>query len=242
MYETLHCVALRRIKYSDSRSILTAWSAERGYVSLAMPAGNGRESTRRMALTMPLATFEGVCDVRPGRDILFMRDMRPSGVGIAVEGNPAKLATALFLSEVFEKLLRNAGSDEALSRMVFDTVASLVRAGRRGTANFAVWTLYRLTVPLGIEPDMSGSRDGAIFDMEAARWRMSFPSSATMCLQGDEARAAMIVSRLTRDNIERLRLTRPVRRQMLDCLLKYYDMHYCRLTPLNSLEVVSGLF
>ncbi|QCD42146.1 hypothetical protein E7747_07590 [Duncaniella dubosii] len=35
----LHLVALRTTKYSDTQTILTAYSRELGRVSLAMPAG-----------------------------------------------------------------------------------------------------------------------------------------------------------------------------------------------------------
>ncbi len=242
MFETLHCIALRTIRHSDSRSIVSAWSAERGYVSFAMPAGKGREASRRRALTMPLAAFEGVCDIRNERDIMFIRDLRPMSVGMAMISDPAKLAMALFLAEVFEKLLRNSQRDEALSLMVFDTVDALNGAGRRGVANFALWTLYRLTSVLGIEPDMSEWRPGTVFDLEAAQWRSSLPMSGSNAAWGEEAAAVRLLSRMTRDNIERIRLTREGRREMLDGLLRYYDLHYCKLTPLHSLDVVSELF
>lgn len=241
MFETLHCIALRTIKYSDSRSILSAWSAERGFISFAMPAGKGREAGRRRALTMPLAAFEGVCDIRGDRDLVFIRDLKPMSVGMAMISDPVKLAMALFLAEALEKILRNSTHDDALSLMIFDTVDALNAAGRRGVANFALWALYRLTVPLGIEPDMSDWQPQALFDLEAARWRMALPAT-NLTVTGDDAKAVRLLSRLTRDNIERLRLTRSDRRAMLDGILRYYDLHYCRLTPLNSLDVVTELF
>ena len=190
---------------------------------------------------MPLAAFEGVCDIRNDRDVMFIRDLKPMHVGMAMISDPAKLAMALFLAEVFEKLLRNSQHDDALSLLIFDTVDALNRTNARGVANFALWALYRLTVPLGIEPDMSDWRPQALFDLEAARWRMSLPT-AGMSFGGDEAKAVRMLSRLNRDNIERLRMTREARRALLDGLLRYYDVHYCKVTPLHSLDVVSELF
>lgn len=241
MFETLHCIALRTIKYSDSRSILSAWSAERGYVSFAIPSGKGREANRRRALTMPLSAFEGVCDIRGDRDVIFIRDLKPMQVGMAMISDPTKLAMALFLAEVLEKILRNSAHDETLSLLIFDTVDALNSAGPRGVANFALWTLYRLTVPLGIEPDMTDWQPQALFDLEAARWRLSLPSSG-VAVTGDEAKAVRLLSRLSRENIEHVRLTRSNRRALLDGILRYYDLHYCKLTPLHSLDVVTELF
>lgn len=241
MYETLHCAALRTIRYSDTRSILSAWTAERGFMSFALPAGKGREAIRRRALTMPLSAFEGVCDIRPGREISFIRDLKPMSVGMQMISDPAKLAMALFLAEVFERLLRNSQRDDALSLTVFDTLDALNHAGPRGVANFALWTLYRLTVPLGIAPDMSAWRKGALFDLEGARWTPTALSVHPDAV-AQESAAARLLSRMNRSNIERIRLSREARRMMLDGLMRYYEIHFIKLTPLHSLDVVSELF
>ncbi len=241
MFETLHCIALRTVRYSDSRSILSAWTAERGFMSFALPAGKSREASRRPAPTMPLSAFAGDCDIRPGRDISFIRDIKPMEVGMAMISDPAKLAMALFLAEVFERLLRNTQRDDALSLTIFDTLDALNHAGPRGVANFALWTLYRLTAPLGIAPDMSQWRQGSLFDIESARWTLTGLTGAGVDAARESA-AARLLSRMTRDNIERLRLTRDDRRRMLDGLLRYYEIHFIRLTPLHSLDVVKELF
>ena len=69
MLRSLHCVALRTIKYNEKHSILSAYSLELGRVSFLLPAGSGREAARRRALMMPLGTFECVADIRHGQDI-----------------------------------------------------------------------------------------------------------------------------------------------------------------------------
>lgn len=241
MHENLHCIALRTIRYSDNRSILSAWTAERGYMSFAMPAGAGREANRRRALTMPLSAFEGVCDIRSGRDVMFIKDIKPMHIGMAMISDPSKLAVALFMSECYEKLLRTSQRDDALSLIIFDTVSALNAAGRRGIANFTLWALYRLTIPLGIQPDMSQWDRDAIFDMEGARWVKTTPTNSVY-LNRDESRAVKMLSRMNRENIERIRLSLETRRRMLDGILKYYDLHYCKLTPLKSLDIVRELF
>lgn len=190
---------------------------------------------------MPLSAFEGVCDIRPGREIAFIRDLKPMHVGMSMISDPAKLAMALFLSEVLERLLRNSQRDDALSLMVFDILDALNHAGSRGVANFALWTLFRLTVPLGISPDMSEWRKGALFDLERAGWTSTALPSHSAAVEQESA-AVKLLSRMNRDNIERIRLSRDARRRMLEGLLHYYEIHFIKLTPLHSLDVVSELF
>lgn len=241
MFETLHCVALRTIKYADSRSILSAWSVERGYISFSMPAGNSRESVRRKALTMPLSTFEGICDIRPGRDIFFIKDIKPMKVGQAILNSPSKLAVALFLAEVFEKILRTSQRDDTLSAFVFDIISVLESAGQRATANLTLWALYRLTIPLGIEPDMNSWQPGADFDVHSACWRPSGLLNRDRDVS-DINRGVRLLSRMTRGNLSRIALSRENRRDMLDGILRYYDIHFGKITPLTSLDVVRELF
>ncbi|MDE6153062.1 MAG: recombination protein O N-terminal domain-containing protein, partial [Muribaculaceae bacterium] len=53
MYTTLDCIALRTVRHSDRHSILSAYTRQRGRMSFLIPAGNGREATRRRAMLMP---------------------------------------------------------------------------------------------------------------------------------------------------------------------------------------------
>lgn len=39
MYQTIHAIALRTVRHSDSTSILTAWSAEAGRIAILMGTG-----------------------------------------------------------------------------------------------------------------------------------------------------------------------------------------------------------
>ena len=68
MYQHLECIALRTVKVSDSKSLLSAWTRQLGRVSFSIPAGAGREARRRRALCSPaksiIAIFlSGVLDL-----------------------------------------------------------------------------------------------------------------------------------------------------------------------------------
>lgn len=133
MYESIRGLALRTIRHDDRTSILSAWTAERGRVAISMPAGNGREARRRRALTMPLALFEGVAVSRPGRELLQLRDMRPTDVTASLHSHPVKTAMALFLADVLDSVLRSAAPDGRYSEFLFGAVRALDAAQFQGT-------------------------------------------------------------------------------------------------------------
>ena len=242
MYQRLRCAVLRTIKYDDHRSIVTAWSAEYGRVSLIVPAGSSREARRRRALMMPLSLFEGEVDIRPGRELLSIRDVRPIMVLTELCAEPTKAVVAMFLSEALEKLLREAQADAALTIYLFDAIEQLnLMQSAIGVANFPLVFLCRLAHFIGIAPDMADRHDDSYFDMCSGQFHTSKPMSNAF-LEPHETAFATLLNRLDFKNSQRIRLPRQQRRQVLSKILQYYSLHHTNLENLNSLTVVNEIF
>lgn len=241
MYQQLRCVALRTIKYDDRRSIVSAWSEQLGRVSFIVPDGASREARRRRALLMPLSLFEGVSDVKTGRELLSLRDLRPSFVLPDLSCDPVKAVVAMFLAEVLERVLREAQPDRLLTAFLFESVVRLdSMTDRTAVANFAPIFLYRLGYFAGIQPDGATWRRGAFFDMSAARFRQSAATEGET-LDPQRARLVHLLDCLTYDNSVHLHLPRTIRRELLDGILRYYSLHHSQLRDLRSLDVVTRL-
>jgi len=243
MYESIHCLALRTIRHDDRTSILSAWSRERGRVGISLPAGSGREAQRRRALTMPLALFEGVAVCRPGRELLQVRDLRPSAVTPSLHSHPVKTAVALFLADVLDCVLRASGPDERLSGFLSGAVRALdVMSAPDAIANYHLWFLRALATLTGIAPDFGSWRPGMVFDMAEGLFRPSPPTHGRYLAPAD-ARAVHMLGRLTLDNIARVRMSRSDRRLLLDGILEYFAMHGSLSgTASRSLEILKTLF
>ncbi|MDE6397499.1 MAG: DNA repair protein RecO [Muribaculaceae bacterium] len=238
MFQTLHAVALRTVKYNDRSSILTAWSAELGRVALLMPSGSGAESRRRRALTMPLSLFEGVVDVRPGRDIMPVSDVKGALKGADLGANPIRATVAMFLAEVLTTVTREGGPDMALWRFLEESVGLLVGLSGSSLANFHLVFLTRLAAVMGLEPDMSTWSAGKWLDLADGVFRITRPMHDHV-LDPDEARVARILMSFTDyGHLGNLPFTRETRRRALDVILRYYTLHHSSLDGLRSLPVV----
>lgn len=243
MYRPLHCISLRRVRYDDRRSILTAWSAEAGRVSLIIPDGAGREAARRRALTQPLALFEGQVDQRPGREILSMRDLRPSAIMAGLTADPAKTLVALFVAEVLERALRESAPDDILWRYLTAAITALdTMPSGPGVANFPPVFLYHLAACLGIAPDAGAWRRGLAFDLGAARFAYAPAAPARNILTPGQAAWIPRLARLTLRGGRLLPMPRVLRREMLDIILRYYTLHHTPLDNLRSLPVLTQIF
>jgi len=239
MESPVTCIALRTIKYSDTASIATLWSREYGRLAVTIPSGKGREAQRRKAIMMPLGVFEAIADIRPGRDISRLKDVRPIGAGQIT--NPAATAIALFLADFLNAALKDSGPDPALTDFLIEMATALKKAKGNALANFHLSFLYRLSIFLGIEPDMGTYANGRYFDMREARYVATAPLHAH-ALDPARGKALHTLSRLTQRSLGLMRLNRTQRNEMLDLILDYYSLHYARLNTLPSLCVVRDLF
>ncbi len=244
MYRPIRAVALRTIKHSDRSSILTAYTAESGRISLIMPAGNGPESRRRRALTMPLSLFEAVADIRPGRDLQMVRDLRPmSGVALDPASNPVRATVAMFVAEVLGVVTREGDADAALWALIVDTASALSMATGRQLANFPHAFLVRLADVVGILPDNTGYVRRGWLDLAEGVYRRT-PPVHDYRLGPDETRTVAIFARTVRGGYDlagRLALPSPVRSRLLDGLLGYFTLHNYPLDRLHSLDVLRML-
>lgn len=245
-------VALRTVRYSDKTSILSAWTAETGRVSLAMSASGGAESRRRRALSMPMSLFSGSIDPRPGRDILNIRDMRPVLVAPNVTAHPVKAAVALFMADVLASTLRESGAaDPAMWQFIVDTVSTLDAASPRLTAAIPMWFMLQLARLTGIAPDADTWRPGFVLHLAAGIYR---PPSAP-CPQGSvyadthrcflSPEASQLAAAMSRVHHPR-QLTAPGMAAArtgaaTDVALSYFSAHGIPLTTLNSPAVLHAL-
>ncbi len=235
MLDTLHCIALRTVHHTDRMDILTAWSREQGRVTLSMPVGKSRECRRRQALTGPMATFEGVCDVRPGRELMSMRDFMPmSGSPAFVPGAERKIVAA-FVAEVADAVLRRTEVDNPMTDFLFSTSAVLAGSERLNLVpQVFIYGLMRLC---GVAPDLSGGESDRVFDMREGILRTT-PPLHPQFIQGECVRILHTLDRLDYTNMHHLRLPAAARREMLDLLLEYSSIHLTPLTHLHSLIIL----
>ena len=240
MYQPLHCIALRTIKYNDKHSILSVYSLEMGRLSFLISAGNGREANRRRALFMPLSIFECVASIKPGRELHTMRDPRVLVPLHGLHSHPVKGAVSMFIAEVLNAVLRESQSDSATFAFLADAITRF-DVMTDGIANYHLCLLYRLGRFIGIEPDISSYQKGAVFDMQEGRFRMT-PPLHHKYLNADDAAVLALLSRITFDNMRFYKFNRNQRNDLLDKILEYYTIHYSSLSQTQSLDVLRALW
>lgn len=241
--KTLHCVALRTVRYSDRHSILTAYSAEAGRVSLLVPAGAGRGATRCRALTMPMAMFECVVDMKPGRDIHPFKDLRADPECLQGDyWHPLRSVLSFFLADFFYQTLKEPVPDRAAYELVRHTALLLWNAPERGLANLHLLALVSASRVFGVFPDVSTAAAGRFLDMAAGVWHSDVSAYGRHCLNAVQSAAALRLLRMSARNYHLYRFSRGERNEALDLMMEYLRLHgFERLNP-EAAGVLRQLF
>lgn len=240
MRETLNIIPLRLIRHNERTNILTAYSLERGRLAFAVPAGSGKSASRLRALLMPMSLAECETEIRPGRDILIISNVRPTATLSDIHLSPAKSAIALFLAETLASVLRDGPPDAPLWHFIADSVIALNLLPARQTANFHLCFLWRLGSILGIAPDAATYSPGHVFDMADGIFR-AMPPMHSRFLPAAEAAALPMLDRLNYRTMHLWQLSRAQRNHILDLILEYFTLHIAPLTSLKSLAVLRAL-
>ncbi len=241
MYQVIDAIALRMIRHNDRHSILTAYSRQAGRLALLVPAGAGLSARRTRALLMPMARFECVVSIMPGRDVCNFRDLRP--IELPPEGNVVRASLALFAADLLNNLLREPMPDEAMFHYL-STIARHIASpalSSAGAANLPLAFLIGLARYLGIEPDWSTYTPGRVLDLIDGIFRTAPPPHGHF-VATEEAAAAFVFRRMSPRAASRFPLNRSQRNRAIDIALEYYSLHLPGFSPPQSLEILRHTF
>lgn len=242
MKEPVRFVALRRTKYSDRYDILATYTREHGAVTFVVPAGKGREALRLRALVQPLMIVDGLMATTPGHDLARLSEAVASG-GKMIHAHPVRSAVAQFIAETVTALLGQSSEDGDRRMFAFleEWIWRLDKARGIELANFHIFFLTALTVPMGIEPDYGTYSRGYLLDLRDGVFRQTAPLHP-FWLDGRSSRLVSVILRYGFKAASRVRLTRDDRVNMLNRILDYYSWHYKSLSGIKSLDVLKKLF
>ena len=241
MVETIHCIVLRTVKYSDTMSIATVWTAERGRMSVAVPSGSSREAKRLRAIMMPLGAFEAVARTSAGSDVARISDVRSLIESPAASGNPTKSVVAMFLADFLYNVLKECTPDALMTEFLMQWLDALRRISGMALANFHLAFAFRLGQFLGIAPDMGSYHRGRYLDLKEGRYTATAPLH-TLYLEPDDAHAAWLLSRISLRTLGMLRLNRSQRNIMLDRILQYYSLHHAPVQNMPALAFLRDVW
>ncbi len=245
MKETIKGIVLGTVKHTDRHNITNIFTRERGRMAFLSPAGASKKSRQTSARLQPLSIIEGEANISASREIHNLSSILPLKVWRTLYYDPLKSSVVLFLSEFLTRLLRDSPPEPRLWNFIADSINVLdATEDRIASANFHITFLVSMSFLMGIQPDLSGYRDGMEFDMRSGTMTHPFNTMSTSSLRVDATRSAFLPTliRINYANARRFRFSGKERSELINSILKYYGIHFPGCDNLKSIDILKEIF
>lgn len=233
-------LVLSTLRYSDDQLIVNALSESEGRVTLMVHIRHTARAAVRYTLFQPLAWLEVEWEDNPRLTMRRPKSARPVITYATLHSDPLKASVVMFLAEF---LLHVTRQEPDVSNIVSYTVYALrwFDGAERDFANFHIVYLLRLSLLLGIRPNVEEGPELPYFDMLAGAFTGRRPDHEHY-LAGAEAAALSQLMRMNFPTMQMFRLSGAQRSAILERIIEYYRLHVPSMPELKSLEVLRAVF
>lgn len=236
-YEQSKGIVLGSLKYGDKSRIVRIYTEQFGVLSFLVNSTSSKRSVIRSSMLLPLSLLEMEHTFKGDGKLERIKEARMDLTYTKIPYDPERNAVALFLAELFQKVLQSEESRPEKFNFVraaclaLDTLEPLPPA-----FHLAIWAKF--TTYLGFGPTLRAG-DGPFFNLHDGQF-CETPPLLHRYLHEDTTSSLRTVLRWQFD--EPLNLKRAEREQLLEALLSYMNIHLEGFGNFKSLEVLRHLF
>ncbi len=230
-------IVLSKIKYRDNDIIVRCYTEKRGVVSYLVRNAYKSKNNRTIAYYQSLSQLAIQENYRQNQSLQFITEVKSNYAYKTLHTNVLKSSVAMFLAEV----LASALNEEEQNANLFDYIALALQwlDAESSFSNFHLLFLVELTKYLGFYPESHFS-NASLFNLQTGAFENNLIDKYSISEQNN-----LILKRLLGmnfDGLNTLQLNANQRRDFLNMLLLYYELHLGYFKKPKSLGVFSQLF
>ena len=229
-------IVFHHINYAESSVIVKLLSKNHGLISL-MIKGAKKKKSSTIAKLQPLSLVAVEYYYSEQKDLHTVRNLDLNTPFKTLHTNPMKAAVLLFLNEILFKAIQQ----QEKSDPVFDFIQSfLIKMDQTEfNPNSHLWFVSKLTTFLGMAPDISSHKKGAVLNLIEGEFVVDSYSKGESSVIASETIFRLMGMEF--DALKELKLTREIRRETLQTLIDYYQIQLEGIKNINSHLVLQEL-
>lgn len=240
MLEKTNAFILKSFKHKDNSNIIHAYTASRGRLTFLIHTPKpGKKILTYKSILQPLTQVQIIYYFKPNREMQLIKEIKCNEPYQSIPFDIKKSAVALFLAEILIKCLQEEVRNEQIFHFIkmslntFDSELQPIH-------NFHLIFLFKLTKYLGFYPNYNRSDQNKYFDLQLGEFTNNHLS--TSCLNEEYSTYLNNLFNISLENPSSILLTRKKRNHLLNCLLRYYNIHLTHVTTIKSLPILMELF
>ena len=235
--EKTKAFVVRYLKYGDSGLIMHFYTREFGMQSFIFK-GFYKSKNKNRALLFPMTEMELSFTENKRSDLKYAKNLQTLNAFADAHSNPVKSIILQMLTEVLYSILKQDEPNAFLYDFIVKQV-DIFNNKKENFADFHLVLLLNLTSFLGFFPNTE-KQNLSIFDLEEGDFSDSQKSPFSLSEQ-----ETLLWKKLIDANFDEVSLNifnQSQRKELLNILLKYYQLHLPGFREPKSLEVIKVLF
>ena len=229
-------IVLRQIRYSDTSLVVKVYTADYGLIGLMARGVRSAKGRSKAALLQPPNILDLVLYYKEGRELHHFRELRPAFVYTRIPFEITRSTTAIFLTEVLGKCLKEQHPDPDIFQFLQRALVVLDTTDQ-GLGIFPHYFLFRLSQLMGFQP---GHHPGgeAWFDLREGIYTTRHPGHPEN-LAPVEAELLAAMESMRFESLATPKEMRGSRHKLLQGLLDYFRLHVEGFGELRSPDILT---
>jgi DNA repair protein RecO (recombination protein O) len=229
-------IVLQHFRYSDTSLIAKIFTEQSGLQSYLIKGAFSKHSRFKPAFFQPMNLVEFVESNGKQRDLRFMVEIGLSYHYQSIQQHPLKNAIVMFMSELLHKSLPDQEPDQQLFSFISDALIWLDLSAST-VADFPLYFMLELTRYLGFYPKLNSYQNHSHFDLMEGVFKPGVPGHPYF-LTIEYSALLVQLSKTSIDQMADLSIKQEQRRQLLQEMVHYYQLHVPGFKGLQSHEIL----
>jgi len=233
-------IVLDHVKYSETSIIVHIYTSEFGRQSYMVNGVRRSRSRGKAVFLQPLTLLQLEVTHNEKKEIHRIIDYKVLHPFLTIPFDQVKRSIVFFITEVLSKVLREEQPNEELFEFVFHAV-KLLDEDIPGLSNFHLFFLFQLSRFLGFGVPATPDNGGMYFDLKNSEYQNTIPGHSYF-VSGEILHNLMKLSDVDVSDLGDMDLNSAKRKELLDAIVLYYELHILNFGSLKSLEVLHSIF
>ncbi|MDP5082517.1 MAG: DNA repair protein RecO [Winogradskyella sp.] len=238
MLTKTNAIVLSKLKYRDYDLIVKCYTQQRGVVSYILRGVlRSKKGLSKTVYYQELSQLQIDENYKPTLSLQSIKEVKLNYIYKSLHTNIYKSAIVLFLAEILSSVLKEEEKNDDLYHYIETTLQYLDNEDE--FSNFHILFLLKLTRYLGFQPE-NLKTDYSYFNLESGTFEVT--NHGIYSISGENLTLLKRLLGTNFDALNTVKINAKHRREFLNMLLYYFELHLGSFKKPKSLQVLNDVF
>lgn len=229
-------IVIKQTKFSDSGVIVKIFTEELGIQSFFVRGMRSKKSGSKAAFFQPLMLLDLVISYSERKSLHTIKEITVWYAYQTITESMLKRTLLFFIDELLHKCLKEETENKEMFSWIYHSLVWLDLA-EDGFVNFHLVFMMQLSMFMGFFPKIESRKEDVVFDMQEGNYCDNKPFHQHY-VAGDVAKIIRNIQSAKFEDSNIIKMTNSNRKEVLETLIAYYELHIPSLGEFKSLDVL----